>query len=87
MFHGNGGSRHLPTCTWLKAEEKTVRDGIGTWYLSGWHVFLEYDIAKNYLRRFKKERPLTVIEVFAKKLRPKAHSKSGIYLAKWIWIL
>ena len=40
LFHGLEGSRTMPEGVWLRADEKFVRDGSSTWYLSGWHVLL-----------------------------------------------
>jgi hypothetical protein len=53
MFCALDGSRELTLSRWLYAEEKLVKDGRGTEYLSGFHV-LDGDIAqaKRYITRF-----------------------------------
>lgn len=83
LFHGVDGSRTLPFSTWMEAEVKEVHDGSGgTTYKSGFHVMDEERAAIEYLKRFKKERPLVVCEVFAKDLWEKSHADAEVKLAR-----
>jgi hypothetical protein len=85
LFHGNFGSRILPHGCWLEAQEKpNVSDGVGQRYLSGWHVFKDFEVATKYLRKFKKKRH--IIPCYAEELRPKLSSRGNVFLAKRIFI-
>ena len=88
LFHGYRGSRILPLGIWMDCEEKEVSDGTGKRkYLSGWHVFKDFKVCSEYLKkRFSKSRKLAIVSCEAKGLRKKEHSKSGIWLAKKIKI-
>lgn len=87
LFHGNQGSRVLPTGEWLLAELKMVKDGTSkTSYLSGWHIIPTLEECLEYLEKFKNVGPKAVIRCKARKIWPKAHSPSNIYLSKWLYI-
>lgn len=85
LFHGLNGSRVIPLNKWLRCSEGTVRDGIGRWYKAGWHCFPSQEIARKYLRAFRKPRPLAIVECDVRVIRPKPSSRfGGVYLARWI---
>lgn len=89
LFHGNCGSRIIPTDTWLQADEKMVHDGTaGTEYLSGWHVIPTREEAQHYRDKFTAKRPgsLDIVRVWTHNVRPKKHSRAPIYLAEWIYL-
>lgn len=81
LYHGNHGSRTLLRNTWIKADRKLVNDK-GKPYISGWHVFLDRDDAHKYLKRFKKTYFITLVLV--KRVWKKPHSRSNVYLTRWI---
>ena len=81
--------RELISNRWLRADKKVVSDGSinrDTRYLSGWHLFKDYQECKMYLDRFKNKNELTIIKVKACGLSKKEHSKSNIWLADEIFI-
>ena len=86
---GRRRSRILPTDKWLYAEVKPVTDGTSkSVYQSGFNVLLELDAMRAYLKRFKKDRTLAIIEIEVDKttLRPKQHSRSPVFLARYMRI-
>ena len=85
LFHGNQGSKTLPTGEWLEAELKMVSDG-GTKYLSGWHIIPTLEECIEYLERFTNVAPKAVIRCRARKVWKKAHSPSNIWLSKWLYV-
>jgi hypothetical protein len=86
LFHGLNGTRVIKRGTWLKADEKMVKDGTSkTEYLSGWHVLLERSQAVDYLKSFTTRLDkLKIVSVVVKDIRPKEHSKSPVFLAKYM---
>ena len=87
LFHGLNGSRVLPENKWLKAEKKLVRDGTSkTWYESGWHIIPTYEECVEYLEFFQKLDTKDIVKCKAKKIWPKSHSRSNVYLAEYILI-
>ena len=78
LFHGVGGSRRIQP-GWMEADKKMVRDGGHKWYMSGFHVFKSIEVCREYLKKFRKERELRVVEVLAENTRPK--HDGGVYLA------
>ena len=63
LFHGNNGSRVIPMKEWVEASKyKLVTDGSSsTEYMSGWHVFENFDELKrkglySVLIRLRKEK-------------------------------
>jgi len=88
LFYGIKRSRFLPFEKWLKADKKMVKDGSGGQeYLSGIHCFKDFDVAINYLSKFRTTTGTgkRVIECFAKHLRQKPTNKD-VYLADEIFI-
>lgn len=87
LFHGISGSRNIPLGTWVKADNRMVRDGTGPWYEGGFNVLLDREACEAYLERFKKPRELKVVEIKVRgRLRPKAHSPSPVFLADWMYL-
>jgi hypothetical protein len=88
LFHGikgdkNRESRKLEQGKWLTADKKTVKDGsCGTYYESGFHVLKSKEQTEEFLQKmFRIKKARKVIQVFAKKLYPKSHSRHEVYLA------
>jgi hypothetical protein len=88
MFCGLNGSRTLTLNRWLHAEEKLVKDGRGTEYLSGFHI-LNGDIeeAKQYIKRFKNLENKFLVSVCYEHGRRKPTKGSLAVLAKSLLIL
>jgi hypothetical protein len=89
LFHGVDGSRVMPVGSWVRSEQKTVRDGSsGTEYTSGWHVLLSLTECKRYLSKFKKSDEKVIVKVNVKgSIWPKEHSPSNVYLCEYIMIV
>ena len=88
LFHGikgdkNRGSRKLEQGKWLIADKKIVNDGsCDTYYESGFHVLKSKKQTEEFLQKmFRVPKDRRVIQVFAKKLHPKSHSRHEVYLA------
>jgi len=81
-------SRQIPVDTWLRAENKMVTDGSSqSQYLSGFNVLKNLDNMTDYTRRFTKPRDLRIIEILVRDpLRSKSHSRSGVWLADWMYV-
>ena len=81
-------SRKLQLGRWLRAEQKTVTDGTSTSvYTSGFNALLDLDAMRQYRQRFKKARDLRIAKVRVNlQLRPKAHSRAGVWLADWMMV-
>lgn len=88
LFHGCRGSRNLKTNEWIQAEIKDVRDGSGgTWYKSGWSVFLDAKEAQDYfINQFESHKPREIIECLVSNIWKKEHSQGEMYLAEWLKI-
>ena len=87
LFHGLNGSRVLKTGKWIKADIKPVKDGTSkTTYMSGWHIIPSKEECVEYLQFFKHRDNKTIVKCKAKKIRPKSHSRSNVYLAEKIFI-
>ena len=87
LFHGLNGSRVLPMGEWLESETKLVKDGTSkTEYLSGWHITKTFKEAIDYLEAFKNLDRKAIVECYADEIRPKKHSRSNIFLSKWLKI-
>lgn len=86
LFHGVAGSRVLARGEWIKADEKMVKDGTSkTEYLSGWHVLLNKEEAEDYLKVFTtRVNQLKIVPVKVKEIRPKAHSRKPVMLARYM---
>ena len=83
LFHGNHGSRKLEVGKWLVADKKTVKDGsCAIQYESGFHVLKSKEQTEEFLQKmFRVPKDRIVIQVFAKRLHPKSHSRHEVYLA------
>jgi len=82
IFHGINRSRVVPLNTWLKADKKMVTDGsCNTQYLSGFHIFPSYQAITDWCKTVKHVDERVVVQVHAKKTRPKRHSKHTVVLA------
>ena len=88
LFHGihgdkKRGSRKLEVGKWLSADKKTVKDGsCATYYESGFHVLKSKEQCEEFLQKmFRKPKDRRVIQIFAKRLHPKSHSRHEVYLA------
>lgn len=81
-------SRIILTGQWLEAERKVVTDGSSTnKYLSGFNVLLDLASMGLYVNKFVKPRDLRIIQIYVNNpLRVKEHSKSGVYLADWMFV-
>jgi len=82
LFHGLNGSRRIPPGQWLESPDKLVRDGVGRWYQSGWHVFAD-ESGLEYLQRFRKPRTLVAVQVEVAGTWPKP-TNPNILLARWM---
>lgn len=90
LFHGIDGSRTVPCNTWVKSEQKQVKDGTSkTTYESGWHILPTEESCHEYMGKFKNRLEKLVIvkcEV-AGRIWDKAHSPSPVQLAEEIKVL
>lgn len=86
LFHGLNGSRKLPLNTWMKAETGMVRDGVGKYYKSGFHVLSTMNEIEEYTKLFKIRKGRFFVKVSAEKLYPKKHSRGKVFLARKIKI-
>jgi len=82
LFHGTNGSRRIPPGRWIEASDKLVRDGVGRWYQSGWHVFAD-ESGLEYLGRFRKPRRLVAVQVEVENTWPKP-TNPNILLARFM---
>lgn len=81
LFHGVRGSRVLPKGKFIKAAKKRVSDGNSTTYLSGFHVFTDFERCLKYANRFGKRWQRVVVSIHFTGNRLKEHSSSGVILA------
>ena len=87
LFHGVNRSKVLQIGEWLKAEIKDVKDGTSkTTYKSGWHIAPSLEECLSYLQFFQNTENKRIVKCRAKNIWPKAHSRSDIYLAEYIFI-
>lgn len=84
LFHGNYGSREIPVNEPVTADIKLVDDG-GKKYMSGWHFFCDKEIAKRYIKKYKKLDDRYLIECFFYGVREK-ETNQDVLLAKEIYI-
>jgi hypothetical protein len=89
LFHGHPlWGRYLPKNVWLEAQTKLVTDGSGgKKYLSGWHIMKSYRNVVNYLNVFTNVQNKAAVMCLAAGVSKKHHSRSDVYLAKWIYIV
>lgn len=84
LFHAINGSREFPIGIWVEASIKPVRDASknkGTEYISGFHCLEDIDEARNFIKYFRKERDLVLVECEIEGVRKKEHSRSNVLLA------
>ena len=82
MFCGLHGSRDIEVNRWLHAENKTVTDGTGTEYLSGFHVLpRDLELMRKYALRFKNFENKVVVQVVYQDAKPKPTKNSPALLA------
>jgi len=87
LFHGVNKSRVLKFNEWLEADIKPVKDGTSkTTYMSGWHIMPDYESTIEYLKAFKHTSKKRILKCRAKETWPKEHSRSDVFLAKFIYI-
>jgi hypothetical protein len=87
LFHGINNTRIIPLNKWILADRKLVSDGTnGTKYISGFHILRTLEDAEKYLSKFKNQHNKEIINVFAKGVRKKKHSRSNVLLADQILI-
>lgn len=82
-------TKSLFTNRWLKADIKLVADGSinrDTNYISGWHLFSDYNKCRYYFEKFKHKDSLTIIKCRACGISKKEHSKNEVWLAEEIYI-
>jgi len=87
LFHGLNGTRVLPLNKWLNADIKPVRDGKSKIYISGFHTLPTKDECRDFIRMFRKERDLVMVECEIEGIRKKEHSRSNVLLADRIKLL
>jgi hypothetical protein len=82
LFHGINGSRKLPLGTWIVAKTGMVRDGIGKYYKSGFHVLPTMADIVKFAKVFKNRKNRYFVEVNVKELHSKQHSRGPVFLAR-----
>ena len=85
LFHGLRGRRLLSRDVWLTAEEKSVTDGSGRRYESGFHILPTREQAVRTLRHFRHKGRLAVCRVWVDEdagVRPKDRARHGVVLAR-----
>lgn len=88
LFHGVDNSKTIEPNKWYVADKKMVIDGTnGTQYLSGFHILETIEEAEKYLTNFSTTDNKRIVEVLAKDIRKKEHSRSEVFLADEILFL
>jgi hypothetical protein len=80
LFHGIQGSREMPLGKWMNADIKPVNDGNGTTYISGFHCLEDIDETRNFIKMFRKQRDLVLVECEVEGIRKKNHSRHNVLL-------
>lgn len=83
LFHSVNKTRHMPINTWLFAKIKPVYDGsrkTAKEYISGFHVFDDKNICKSFIKMFRKQRELVMVECEVGNIWLKSHSRSKVLL-------
>ena len=81
LFHALNGTRELPMNEWLTADIKEVCDGsrkTSKMYTSGFHVLRDIDDCRKFVKKFRRERDLVLVECEVTGIRDKAHSTSNV---------
>jgi hypothetical protein len=64
LFHAVNGSRRIPKGKWVDAKQVITYDGRGsTMYRAGFHVFTDFSIAEEFIKKFRAPRTIVVVEV------------------------
>lgn len=91
LFHSLNKTRVIPVNTWITADIKIVSDGskkTSKKYTSGFHVLLNEDECRNFVKKFRMPRDLVMVECEVNEdLRKKEHSPYNVYLADKMKIL
>jgi len=87
LYHGNNKCRKLQPKKWLKSQQKIVKDHMRQeGYISGWHLFSNYDECLKYLRYFKRLEHKKIVKCQAKDVWQKPCQRAQVFLAKEIYI-
>jgi hypothetical protein len=89
LFHATAhGTREFPVGKWLMATDRTVQDGRGTPYRSGFHMLPTPEACREYLKKFKDTSDIVIARCWTAGERwPKAHSPSPVTLCQQIYVL
>ena len=89
LFHGNNGSRSIPTDQWVKAQVRHgAKDGTQkTTYTTGWHTLPTYQEALDYFAKFKDKENRCIVLCNVCQSRPKEHSPANVSLSDYIYII
>lgn len=83
LFHKIGDTREMPIGVWKDADIKLVRDGsrkTAKEYLSGFHCLEDINECRDFVRKFRKQRDLVLVECEVEGIRKKEHSRSNVLL-------
>ena len=90
LFHANNGSKIIPLKEWVWASRyELVSDGSSSsQYMSGWHVFEDFDEALKYLiKSFKKTHNKVIVKCYCMgEIREKYHSRANVWLCQGIML-
>lgn len=84
LFRGHLGSLRVPMDTWLTSRQNLVRDGKGRRYRAGFHILKDMDIVDKFNRLTKGK--YYFVMVYVKGIRPKPHSRTGVWLARELFV-
>lgn len=90
LFHKVYTSRYMPMNEWLDARVGEVRDGskkTAKSYISGFHVFWDPDECESFIKMFRKQRDLVMVECEIGRKWPKEHSRSNVLLTDRIKLI
>lgn len=83
LYYGINRTKNIPFHKYLCAVVKQVKDGKGTSYKSGFHVFLTEGMANKYLKKFVKPHKRIAL-VYVNNAIRKKRKNGDVYLAKTI---
>jgi hypothetical protein len=89
LFHRTNGTRELPLNRWIKADVREVRDGSrpkAKPYLSGFHFLFDIDECRDFIKMFRKQRHMVLVECRVKDIWKKNHSRSNVFLTRYMKI-
>lgn len=85
LFHGNHGSTLVTLDTWMRAQNKVVRDGNGErYYESGFHACMT--LAEMERWRAQTKYKYVVVEVEVRQFQLKRGAKQEIILADYLYV-